>query len=225
MLIVLHAYGSHLRCSKCPVDTDNVHLLLCNLQEFDIPYLCALLEGDSGWYLQVENHAKSLGIGPLAPCTFAASPNEQKAHCHKSFYCFCAWKALTSSIVYWHCDANNKLCHGPLLVSPQNEKCATTYDIYVPINLHDCPYVLILSTSPHNHLPLLLIKMPPQIIYCLESLLLQLEWKLADAMLQQLALDSGFILGLQHALGWSYGEHDPSPHDLHPSLGNLDHLC
>ena len=107
---------------------------------------------------------------------------------------------------------------------PQNEKCTTMYNIYVPTNLHDCLYVLNLSTSPHNHLLLLPIKMPPQITYCLESFLLQLEWKLADAMLWQLALDSGFILGLQHALGWSYGKCDPSPHDLHSSLSDLDHL-
>ena len=86
---MLHAHGSHLRCSKRPADTENAHLLLRNLQEFDILYLSALLEGNSGWYLCVENHAKSLGIGPLAPCTFAASPNEQKAHCRKLIYCLC----------------------------------------------------------------------------------------------------------------------------------------
>ena len=48
-----------------------------------MPYLCALLVNDSSWYLRVENHAKSLGIGPLAPCSFAASPKEQKASCRK----------------------------------------------------------------------------------------------------------------------------------------------
>ena len=48
-----------------------------------MPYLCMLLVGNSSWYLRVKNHAKSLGIGPLAPCMFAASPKEQKANYHK----------------------------------------------------------------------------------------------------------------------------------------------
>ena len=106
-------------------------------------------------------------------------------------------------------------------MSSQGEKCTT---VYVPADLHDCPYVLVLSTNPHNHVLPLPIKMPPQIVDCLESLLLRLEWKLADATPRRLALDSGFMLGLSHALGWSYCERDPSPQDLHPSLGNLDHL-
>ena len=224
LLIVQHAHSLHLRCSKHLVDVENAHLLLCNLQEFDIPYLHALLKGDSGWYLQVENYAKSLGIGPLAPCMFAASPNEQKTHCRKLFYCCHIQKALILSIAYWHHDANNKLCHSPLLVSPQNEKCAMTYDIFVTADLHDCSYVLILSTNPHNHPLPLPVKTLPQIVNCLASLLLELDWKLADATPWRLALDSGFILGLCHALGWYYGECDPLPHDLHPSLGNLDHL-
>ena len=77
------AHDRNSRCSKRLHDRENVHLLLRNLQEFDAPYLRALLAGDSSWYLCVENHAKSLGIGPLAPCMFAASPKEQKASCRK----------------------------------------------------------------------------------------------------------------------------------------------
>ncbi|KAF8122014.1 hypothetical protein EV363DRAFT_1405257 [Boletus edulis] len=154
------------------------------------------------WYLCVENHAKSLGIGPLAPCTFAASPREQKATCCN--------------------DEKNKLRRSVL--SQSSEKCTTSYDIYVPNNLHDCTSVLILSTNPHNHLPPLPIKTPPQIVECFKALLLHLEWKLADATPRRLVLNSGFIHGLCHALAWSRYERDPSLHDLHPSLGNLDHL-
>jgi hypothetical protein len=77
------AHNQNSRCSKRSHDRENVHLLLHNLQEFDAPYLRVLLAGDSSWYLYVENHAKSLAIGPLTPCTFAASPKEQKANCRK----------------------------------------------------------------------------------------------------------------------------------------------
>jgi hypothetical protein len=70
------------------------------------------------------------------------------------------------------------LRRGPLLKGTQ--KCTTTYDIYVPGDLYDCPHVLVVSCNPHNHSPPLPIKTPPQIVNCLESLLLHLEWKLVD---------------------------------------------
>lgn len=130
--------------------------------------------------------------------------------------------ALINFTAYWHRDEDNKLRRGILLQGSQ--KCTTSYDIYIPNNLHDCPHVVILSTNPHNHPPSLPIKTPPQIVDCFESLLSCLEWKLADATPRRLALDSGFIYGLRHALAWPHHERDPSPHDLHPSLGNLDHL-
>ena len=129
---------------------------------------------------------------------------------------------LINFAAYWHCDENNRLCRGALVHSA--EKCATRYDIYIPHNLHDCPHVLVLSINPHNHPPPLPIKTPPQIADCLKALLLYLEWKLADATPRRLALDSGFICDLRHALGSAHCERDPSPHDLHPSLENLDHL-
>ena len=72
-------------------------------------------------------------------------------------------------MVYWHCDENNKLCHG--ILSQTSQKCKTSYNIYVPNNLHDCLCIIILSTNPHNHPPLLPIKMPPQIVDCFEVLL------------------------------------------------------
>lgn len=99
-----------------------------------------------------------------------------------------------------------------------------TYNIYVPDDLYDCLRVLVVSSHPHSYPPPLPIKTPLQIIHCLESLLLQLNWKLADATPQWLSLDSGFIQGLQQALGWTNSKCDPLPHDLYPSLGILDHL-
>lgn len=74
------------------------------------------------------------------------------------------------------------------------------------------------------HPPPLAVKTPPPIVQCLQSLLLQLDWKLADATPRRLSHDSGFLLGLRQALGWDNNQRDPSPHDLHPSLANLDHV-
>ncbi|KAG9309526.1 hypothetical protein JVU11DRAFT_10503 [Chiua virens] len=194
----------YIQCSQHLINPTRAHLLLRNLQEFDTNYLHALLLGDSTCYLHTENVFKTLGVGPLAPCTFAASPSEQKSNCP-----------------HWHRDRNNKLQRGNLQCA---ESCPTKYDIYTPNDLQDCPCIVIVSTNPHNHPPPLPIKTPPQLVSCLEALLLRLDWKLADATPRRLALDSGFVCSLRHALAWSLPEWDPSSHDLHPSLGNLDHL-
>jgi len=57
-----------------------------------------------------------------------------------------------------------------------------------------------------------------------KSLLISLDWKLADATPRKILIDSGFVRGLRHALGWDK-PYDPSLFDLHPSLGNMDHAC
>ncbi|KIK96520.1 hypothetical protein PAXRUDRAFT_138246 [Paxillus rubicundulus Ve08.2h10] len=77
----------YIQCSNCSPGMGRAHLLLHNLQEFNILYLCPLLNNDSTMYLCIENFAKSLGIGLLAPCTFAASPSEQKSDCHTYLPC------------------------------------------------------------------------------------------------------------------------------------------
>lgn len=139
------------------------------------------------------------------------------------YICPCAERCHLFT-AHWHRrveDSVNKLHRGTLL---QSEKCTTVYDIYVPDNLWECPRVLVVSTNPHNHPPPFPINTPPRLEDCLNALLLHLDWKLADATPRRLALDSGFIQDLRHALAWTHPERDPSPHDLHPSLGNLDHL-
>ena len=99
----------------------------------------------------------------------------------------------------------------------------TKYDIYVPYDLLDCPQVLVFSWNPHSHPAPLPVKTPPLIEHCFNSLLTRLDWKLADATPCHIVLDSGFMFGLQEVLGWHVQDKDPSLHELHPSLGNLDH--
>jgi len=65
---------------------DRAHLILRNLQEFDISYLTALISGDSMTIKQHEELAKYRGYGPLVPCTFVASPSEQKQICRMYYY-------------------------------------------------------------------------------------------------------------------------------------------
>ncbi|KAG2745354.1 hypothetical protein P692DRAFT_201720309 [Suillus brevipes Sb2] len=163
------------------------HLVLRNLQEFDTPYLHALLENDQPNIFQFEEYARAHGYA------------------------------------YWHRKSDGVLCQGVL--RKWNHKCTTTYDIYVPNDLFDCPRVLIVSRNPHSHALPLPVKTPPAIVKCFSSLLLRLEWKLADATPRQLVLDSGFMQELRCVLGWSpTADFDPHLEDLHPSLGNLDHV-
>ncbi|KAG0704065.1 hypothetical protein DFH29DRAFT_997951 [Suillus ampliporus] len=202
--------------------SQRAHLVLRNLQEYDIPYLHALLDVDQQQIHVFETRAQSFGYGPLVPCRFAASPVEQKQLCRKYFS-----PATRSSLIVTSpqhigtCDIDGSLRQGVL--QKWAHKCQTTYVIYVPNDLQDCPHVLVISHNPHSHPPPMPVKTPPPILRCFESLLLHLEWKLADATPRRIMLDSGFMDGLRRVLGWSLSwDHDPTLQDLHPSLGNLD---
>lgn len=103
-------------------------------------------------------------------------------------------------------------------------QCNTRFDIYTPNDITACPKVVIVCRGgPHSHPEPSPIKIPPQLLDILESLLLDLDWKLGDATPRKIVLDSRFMQGLRKHLGWSQLR-DPSLSDLHPSLGNMDHV-
>ena len=64
---------------------------------------------------------------------------------------------------------------------------------------------------------------PPPLLGLFKLLLKNLSWKLADATPRKILLDSGFLNGLRQYLGLD-ATRNPSLSDLHPSLGNLDHV-
>ncbi|KAJ7809872.1 hypothetical protein B0H14DRAFT_2607764, partial [Mycena olivaceomarginata] len=101
--------------------------------------------------------------------------------------------------------------------------CTAKFDIYTPDDLSDCPFVVVICRNPHTHPPPHPVKTPPPLLEVFRSLLLDLDWKLADATPRKLMLDSGFISGLRRSLGWTK-PFDPPLAALHPSLGNLDHI-
>ncbi|KAG1727710.1 hypothetical protein EDB19DRAFT_1857471 [Suillus lakei] len=190
LVLVFDKFNQPLIRCKHFLPSQRAHLVLRNLQEYDIPYLRALLDDDQQQIHVFETRAQSFGYGPLVPS-------------------------------YWHRDIDGSLRQGVL--QKWVHKCQTTYVIYVPNDLQDCPRVLVISRNPHSHPPPMPVKTPPPILRCFESLLLHLEWKLADATPHRIMLDSGFMDGLRRVLGWSLSwDHDPTLQDLHPSLGNLD---
>ncbi|KAJ7234827.1 hypothetical protein C8J57DRAFT_1531331 [Mycena rebaudengoi] len=184
--------------------TDTAHLILRTLDEFDIPYLRELLENDSQGIHEREELARQFGYGPRSPCSFAASPSAMKTLCS-----------------HWHRSASGTLARGQLQREPKN--CAATFDVYTPYDLLDCPRVVIICRSPHSHPNPHPLKTPPPLMEVFRSLLLELDWKLADATPRKLMLDSGFMASFRRVLAWNR-PFDPPLATLHSSLGNLDHV-
>ncbi|TFK44080.1 hypothetical protein BDQ12DRAFT_594008, partial [Crucibulum laeve] len=186
------------RSTKAPA-----HLILRNLHEFNLEYLTALVNNDVEEIQHHEKFAKQGGFGPLAPCQFCASPSEQKQLCP-----------------HWHCSPTGKLHRGSLTLSSQ---CSVKFSIYQPYDLRVCPSIVIICFGEHSHAQPFPVKTPPSILALFNSMLLNLDWKVADATPRKIMTDSGFISDLQRHLHWS-SLVDPSLSNLHPSLGNSDHV-
>ncbi|KAJ7242720.1 hypothetical protein C8J57DRAFT_1526083 [Mycena rebaudengoi] len=200
----LDEYGRSFVQCQYRTKTDTAHLILRTLDEFDIPYLRALLENDSQGIHEREELARQFGYGPRSPCSFAASPSAMKTLCP-----------------HWHRSASGTLARGQLQREPKN--CAATFDVYTPSDLSDCPRVVIICRSPHSHPNPHPLKTPPPLMEVFRSLLLELDWKLADATPRKLMLDSGFMASFRRVLAWNR-PFDPPLAALHSSLGNLDHV-
>lgn len=59
------------------------HLELRNLQEYDLKYLVALFKNNLPIIQELESAAQKAGYGPLAPCSFTASPSQQQQFCRE----------------------------------------------------------------------------------------------------------------------------------------------
>ncbi|KZP33349.1 hypothetical protein FIBSPDRAFT_718116, partial [Athelia psychrophila] len=195
---------SYVQCEHYEPRKQRAHLILQNLDEYNIPYLAALLSDDPVRVHEHEQGALENGYGPLVACNFMASPSEQKSHCPN-----------------WHRGADGVLEQG--ILRRWSNNCPTTYDIYVPQDLSTCPEIIVVSSHPHSHPPPLPVKTPGVFVVLLRSLLLELNWKLADATPRRILLDSAFMAGLRRKMAWT-GRRDPVLSDLHPSLCNLDHI-
>ncbi|RDB26058.1 hypothetical protein Hypma_006546 [Hypsizygus marmoreus] len=196
-------YGrSSVRC-RFRTKEDPAHLILRNLDEFNLLYLQALFENDHDQILRYEVTAKAQGYGPLFPCSFSAAPSAQKQLCP-----------------FWHRFSDGRLQRGVL--DRIQYKCETVFDIFTPYDLTSCPQVVVISRNPHSHPPPFPVKTPAPLLDIFSSLLLDMGWKLADATPRKVMIDSGFMSGLRRELGWNQSS-DPALWDLHPSLGNQDH--
>ncbi|KAF8525595.1 hypothetical protein BU17DRAFT_41669, partial [Hysterangium stoloniferum] len=179
------------------------HLVLRNLDEFNIGYLEALLCNNKREIQQYEEAASRDGYGPLAPCNFLAAVRDQK------------------ELSIWHRNADGILARGILKVTSE---CPVRFEFYEPYDLQSCPYILLVSHHPHSHADPNPSRTPGTILQIWKNLLNQLNWKLADATPRRIILDSFFMSSLRQVLGWT-GITDPALGDLHPSLANADHAA
>lgn len=122
-------------------------------------------------------------------------------------------------IANWHRDSQGVLQRGQMIPA---EECPTRFDVFTPHNLHQCPFVLIISKNPHSHSHPQPTKTPAVIRALFESLLIPLDWRLADSTPRRILLEHSFIHDLRSVLGWK-NKRDPGLGDLHPSLANYDH--
>jgi len=162
-----------------------------------------------------------LGMGHL-PYVHLLHPHVNRKHCAVS-------NGMPTSIEYiilccaatWHHGANGILAHG---IMEGVESCPTCFEIYYSYNLKSCPFILMVCCNPHSHPNPTPSKTPNSILKIFNSLLLHLDWHLADATPHQILLDSAFMTGLRNALHWSSPQ-DPTLSNLHPSFGNSDHTA
>ncbi|EJD33115.1 hypothetical protein AURDEDRAFT_155120, partial [Auricularia subglabra TFB-10046 SS5] len=179
------------------------HLSISGIEQYDTEYLRALLEDDYDTALVHETRAASSGYGPLAPCARVA-PASSPATCSD-----------------WHRVSGGGIQRGSLVsAGPCTAKCA----VYTPRDLHKCPFVAVVCTGPHNH-PLPPPVQTPQIVrQFFKDALRSLDWQLSFMTPRRLACNLGFLQRLRTALGWTQSHH-PVLSDLHPSLGNHDHVA
>ncbi|KAF8184741.1 hypothetical protein BJ912DRAFT_852992, partial [Pholiota molesta] len=209
MIMRSNKYGRPFIQCEHRTNSDRSHLIIRNLDEFNTFYLKALLDADHKVISCFENEAKLLGYGPLIPCTYTASASAQKALCP-----------------YWHRFSSNQLQRGSMerCVDKGEKACQAMFSIYEPNDPSACPFILIICKGPHTHIDPFPVKTPPSILMILSSLLVNMGWRLADATPRNIMLDSGFMNGLKQHLAWRNDCVEPVLSDLHPSLGNSDHV-
>ncbi len=200
------------------------HLTIHNLRDFDTSYLFALILDDKDAILRHESIALGEGYGPLQVCSFTESPSSQKALCRKIVFqpttlIFGSFKSLkrfgiafqmASYAVESSCVDQPENAPQPLISIRRDD-------------LTHCPNIFIICKNPHSHPNPFPTKTPPSISRALSDMLVGMNWELADATPRNIMTNSGFTDALRRHLGWKHS-FGPALSDLHPSLGNLDHV-
>ncbi|KAG8988603.1 hypothetical protein FRB90_002658, partial [Tulasnella sp. 427] len=117
---------------------------------------------------------------------------------------------------HWHRDDAGFLRPGRLTLKVD---CNSLIETFIPYDLHTYPYVVLVTSRPHTHPPPRRSKTPPVHTDIVRTLLIEQDWRLADATPRRLSLNKAFISRLKSLLNWELLS-EPVLSDLHPSLGN-----
>lgn len=94
----------------------------------------------------------------------------------------------------------------------------------MPYDLQKYPQTALVTSGSHSHPPPRRTKTPPIFVDYLNELLLDLDWRIADANLRQVTTDRQVTNRLRQILGKDDSHVVPTLSDLHPSFSNLDHV-
>ncbi|KIO26910.1 hypothetical protein M407DRAFT_7585 [Tulasnella calospora MUT 4182] len=87
------------------------------------------------------------------------------------------------------------------------------------VTVETYPYAVLVTSRPHNHPPPRRSKTPPVHVDIVRTLLVEEDWRLADATPRRLSLNKSFVSRLKAVLQWQ-SVREPVLSDLHPSLAN-----
>lgn len=125
--------------------------------------------------------------------------------------------ALTSRCTeHWHRDAAGFLRPGRLT---QSVDCGSLLETFIPYDIQTFPYVVLVTSRPHNHPPPRRSKTPPVYVDIVRTLLIEQDWHLADTTPRRLSLKKAFMSRLSSLLP-GRSPREPVLSDLHPSLAN-----
>ncbi|KAJ7437910.1 hypothetical protein B0H11DRAFT_1884881 [Mycena galericulata] len=170
---------------------------------YDTQYLEALFLGDVDAIADFEEDGLAVSdSGPVSTCSNVSNFSSIKVNCHNE-----------------HRDLAGNL----VLLEMQHLKCRSKFRIFEPLEefREQCPRILVVCHGEHTHPIPLPTKTPPSIRVELFDLLTTLDHDLPDLtprrFLRHPATDSFLRKRLPDL-------HNPTLLDLHPSLGNRDHI-
>ncbi|KAF7294020.1 hypothetical protein MKEN_01448100 [Mycena kentingensis (nom. inval.)] len=166
-------------------------------------YLEALFNEDSDAIADFEEDALyRTGSGPLASCRTVANNSSVKVNC-----------------LVEHRDG-----FGQLLVAKMVKSCCRCrFTMYEPLEEYrdECPWILVVCRGSHPHPVPLPTKTPPILRDAIFKLLLSIDYDLPDLTPRRLLRHATTVAFLKRELPHL---DNPMLVDLHPSLGNRDHI-
>ncbi|KAK7038761.1 hypothetical protein VNI00_010646 [Paramarasmius palmivorus] len=197
--------GMHAVMCEFHSDSCRLHYIQTIDGSYDLPYIQAVLSGDTEEAQRIEDAvALEYDSGPAAECTWVENCSSQRLNCPRA-----------------HRDKNGRL----ICPKMKRIKCNVKFHIYTPLEEHrqDFPYTLIIVRgTEHNHLVPLPTKTPPRLRSQLLELLRTMSEELSDLTPRRL---------LRHPIMCAYlKQHFPNkPNatlgDFHPSLLNHSHIA